>query len=376
MAGRHRGLAQYLDRAKQYLCQTQVYPTEPGVLQRVKQVPSNAKALRHYRTYQYHAGRKPAPFQPDTSVGLYNFDSSMQISGFNMADTQAFLRRFAPVAEKRLPLWASIVFGLLIAWILAQLTWELLPRPKEIPPAYRTHTVAHQSFNVNKLAEMHLFGVMNISATTEAPATTLNLELKGVVAASSDSKISLAIISSNSNEDMYGVGAQLPGGAQIQSIYPDRVLISFNGRIQSLQLPKPKGGGDGVVTNNFRTRTLSPGAIYGRNMPTVRNLNQLRNDLIRHPEHLMDIMRAMPVMKNGKLSGYRVYPVGNSNTFAKLGLHPGDVVTAVNGMQLDNPAQSMQILNKLKTSDQVSVTFTRNGQQMTKILQLQNSGSP
>ncbi len=294
-----------------------------------------------------------------------------------MADTQAFLRRFAPVAEKRLPLWVSILFGLLIAWILAELTWEILPRPKEITPAYKTHTVTHQSLDVNTLANMHLFGMMNISATTEAPATTLNLELKGIVAASTDSKISLAIISSNRNEDMYGVGAQLPGGAQIQSIYPDRVLISFNGRIQSLQLPKSKGGGTGDVrADNYQTPVASPGVIYGRNLQTMSNLNQLRNDLIRHPEHLMDVMRAMPVMKNGKLSGYRVFPVGNSNTFAKLGLRAGDVVTAVNGMQLDNPAQSMNILNKLKTSDQISVTFTRNGQQMTKVLQMQDSTSP
>ncbi|MDE2235209.1 MAG: type II secretion system protein GspC [Gammaproteobacteria bacterium] len=303
----------------------------------------------------------------------------MQIGKINTADTQAFLRGFAPLAEKHLPLWASILLGILIAWSLSQLTWEIMPQPKEFTPAYKTHAAAIRSFDANKLANMHLFGLMNVSATTEAPATTLNLKLKGVVAASNDSKISLAIISSNNNEDMYGVGAQLPGGAQVQSIYPDHVLISFNGRIQSLQMPKPSGSGggfEGVMGANFASPASSAGVIYGSNLPPMQNLSQLRSDLIKHPEHLLDVMRAMPVMKNGKLSGYRVYPVGNSNTFVKLGFKPGDIVTAVNGMQLDNPADSMNILNNLKTSEQISVTFIRNGQQQTKILQMQNSSIP
>ena len=127
---------------------------------------------------------------------------------------------------------------------------------------------------------------------------------------------------------------------------------------------------------NIVAPIASPGVVYGGNLPPTRNLNQLRKDLIQHPEHLMDVMRAMPVMENGKLTGYRVFPVGNSDAFAKLGLQAGDVVTSVNGMALDNPAESMNILNKLKTSEQVSITFTRNGQQQTKVLQMQDSNSP
>lgn len=318
-----------------------------------------------------HLGPNPAQALGDH----HRFDDSMQISSFNMADAQAILRRLAPVAEQRAPLWTSILLGLLIAWTLAQLTWTLLPRPKKTTPIYKSQATAAPKFDADKLANMHLFGVMNISPTTNAPATTLNLILKGIVAATRESEKSFAIISSSGNEDVYGVGAQLPGGAQIQSIYPDRVLLSFNGRIQSLQLPKAAGGG-GSADNNIVAPISSSGVVYGSNLPATRNLNQLRKDLIQHPEHLMDVMRAMPVMENGKLTGYRVFPVGNSNAFAKLGLQAGDVVTAVNGMSLDNPAESMNMLNKLKTSEQISITFTRNGQQQTKVLQMQDTNSP
>ncbi|MDE2091754.1 MAG: hypothetical protein KGJ08_07635, partial [Gammaproteobacteria bacterium] len=241
----------------------------------------------------------------------------MRISGLNMADAQTFLRRWALVAERRLPFWVSVLLGLLIAWTLAQLTWSLLPRHEETIPIYKIKTNAGPKFDANKLANMHLFGVMNTSAVTNAPATTLNLILRGIVAAAGDSKESLAIISSNGTEEMYSVGAQLPSGAKIQSIHPDQVLLSYNGRIQSLQLPKASGGGN-PTNDNMMAPLATPGVIYGGNLPPTQNLNQLRKDLIQHPEHLLDVMRAMPVMDNGKLSGYRVFPVGNSNAFAQL----------------------------------------------------------
>ncbi len=286
------------------------------------------------------------------------------------------LRRVMPVAERHLPLLTSLLLGLLIAWTLAQLTWALLPRTKEATPIYKTHSAAAPTVDADALANMHLFGTAEVNIPTNAPATTLNLILKGIVAATRDSKESLAIIASNGTEEMYTVGAQLPGGAQIQSILPERVLLSVNGRIQSLQLPKAAGGGESTDMS-LVAPMATPGVVYGSNLPAMRNLNQLRKDLIQHPEHLMDVMRAMPVMDNGKLTGYRVFPVGNSDVFAKLGLQPGDVVTAVNGMTLDNPAESLNILNNLKTSEQISITLTRNGQQQTKVLQMQDTnGQP
>ena len=291
-----------------------------------------------------------------------------------MADANALVHRWWPALERRLPFWLSLALGVLIAWNLAELTWALLPRPKSVAPIYKAPASAAPVFNPARVADLHLFGMPTGNTEVNAPETTLNLTLRGIVAATPDTKESLAIITANGNGQMYAVGAQLPGGAVLQSIYPDRVLLSLNGRMQTLRLPKSSSGSGGINSS-----LLPPGVpqiVYGSTLPATENLNQLRNELIRHPERLMDMMRAMPVMQNGKLSGYRVFPVGNSDAFGKLGLEPGDVVTAVNGIPLDNPAQSLQVLNNIRTSDQVSITFIRNGQQQTRVLSLQNPNGP
>ncbi|MGH8398816.1 MAG: type II secretion system protein GspC [Gammaproteobacteria bacterium] len=294
----------------------------------------------------------------------------MRLNNLRMVDADTLRHNFLPVVERRLPFWASLLLGVLLAWTLAQLTWVLIPRPHPATPIYSAQSAATPAFDAGNLADMHLFGTANSNRPVNAPETTLNLVLRGIVADDVKNKQSFAIIASNGIGQVYAVGAQLPGGAQIQSIFPDHVLLIYNGHTQSLRLPKTSSPGN--TGYNTALPADTPSVVYGSSLPANQNLNQLRNELVRHPERLLDMMRAMPVMENGKLSGYRVFPVGNSNAFSKLGLQPGDVVTAVNGMPLDNPAQSMQILSKLKTSDQVSITFTRNGQQQTKVLQMQN----
>ncbi|HET7922306.1 MAG TPA: PDZ domain-containing protein, partial [Gammaproteobacteria bacterium] len=146
-----------------------------------------------------------------------------------------------------------------------------------------------------------------------------------------------------------------------------------NGRVESLRLPKLADADDHsprpvtAVSASPRARLRTP-----EDAPPPANLAQLRHQVISHPERLLDVVRAMPVMENGKFGGYRVFPAGNPRLFAQMGLHAGDVVTAVNGVSLDSPADGMKILGKLKTSDQVSITFTRNGQQHTQVLQMQD----
>ncbi|MDH3915422.1 MAG: PDZ domain-containing protein, partial [Chromatiales bacterium] len=75
--------------------------------------------------------------------------------------------------------------------------------------------------------------------------------------------------------------------------------------------------------------------------------------------------------KDGQQQGDRVYPGRERQQFAKLGLRPGDLITQINGMSLEDPARGMEIFRGLSDATQVSVTVERGGQ--TEILTLDTS---
>jgi general secretion pathway protein C len=49
--------------------------------------------------------------------------------------------------------------------------------------------------------------------------------------------------------------------------------------------------------------------------------------------------------------------------FEQMGLKPGDVVTRINDVNLDNLASGMQALRSVQSGDTVSMTVQRGGQQ-------------
>ena len=73
------------------------------------------------------------------------------------------------------------------------------------------------------------------------------------------------------------------------------------------------------------------------------------------------MVRPQPVFANGNLRGVRAYPGSNRQVFAKLGLLPGDLVTAINGAQLEDVQRAAGTLRNLG-NEPVQLTVERNGQ--------------
>jgi len=278
---------------------------------------------------------------------------------------EAALRRWTHLLQHTGPTLASVLMVLLLAWLLAALTWSFIPQHQSTVTVLAAQSAAMHPVDAAQVADRHLFGIAGAATgnPANAPDTTLALTLHGIVAGkrASDSR---ALIVANGDEEPYAIGAQLPGGAVIRAIYADRVLLARDGRLEALRLPTTETGGGSPQP------MMQPQAMA----PPTQSLGQLRQEIANNPQRLMDVVRAMPVMDHGKLTGYRIYPSGNPSQFNQLGLKPGDVVTAVNGIPLTDPAQSMRVLSSLRTSEQVSISLLRNGQIQTQILQMPPPG--
>jgi len=157
---------------------------------------------------------------------------------------------------------------------------------------------------------------------------------------------------------VYAVGDNVPGGAKLHSVFNDRVVIERDGRLESLALPRQFTGTQG---------TPPPAAALQTEIPVMDRMRKLITD---QPGLMADIMRPQPVFADGKQRGYRVYPGRNRQAFVRLGLRPGDLVTAINGTPLDDPARGQEIFRTLGSSSEAHVTVMRNGQQQDLSLNL------
>jgi general secretion pathway protein C len=235
-------------------------------------------------------------------------------------------------------------------------------RPPKVAPAPTTQASSTQTVNVAAIVDSHLFGMAAVEAkpaqnAANAPQTSLPLVLVGIIAAD-DPHDGLAILGENAaGAKVYAVGDNVPGGAKLNSVLSDRVMIERNGNLESLMLP----------------RTLQPGAAPPSTAALQTEtpvLDRMRKLISEDPGLMADIMRPQPVFAQGKQKGYRVYPGRNRQAFTRLGLRPGDLVMAINGTPLDDPARGQEIFRTLGSSSEAHITVMRSGQQQDLTLNI------
>ena len=275
----------------------------------------------------------------------------------NMIDTRT--NEWLTRLQANGPKLVSLVVATLILLQLVQIGYSLLAKPLKSPqPALSAPRVRpqHVDFDINAVTAAAPFGSVPTpdKDPATAPASTANLILAGTIA-TQDPKHGVAIIAERGNPSkVYAVGERVVGGATLHSVYLDRVILDRAGALETLQLPRQ------ILASNRAPPALQRGADAG----TAAAVENIRRMVQQDPGILDQVMRTVPSYDNsaGKLRGFRAYPGRNRQIFGKLGLKPGDLVTAINGTPLDDPQHSQDVFNTIQTSDHVTVTVERGGQ--------------
>ena len=228
--------------------------------------------------------------------------------------------------------------------------------------AARRAVTPARALDLAAMLNAHLFGKAAAdpaSPGANAPATSLALVLAGVLAQTDPEKGLALVGESAATAKVHAVGDMLPGGAKLHGVYIDRVVLERAGVLESLFLPHRAG----------------PGGLNLAALPVARpsfgTVDRVRSLMQQDPNALANLLRWQQVMnKDGKMSGVRVYPERNPGAFSKLGLRPGDLITAVNGTPLDDPSRGDEILRSLGSMPEARVSVTRNGRQTDLMLNL------
>jgi general secretion pathway protein C len=258
------------------------------------------------------------------------------------------------------PAYVALILAALIAIELARMAISFLGGPAKTPqPVVNRPPAPHvrPGVDVQKVVSAHLFGVAaaepGAQDPSNVPLSSANLVLAGTIA-SQDPKHGVAIITDGGPSKVYSVGDNV-SGATLHSVYLDHVILDRAGVLETLVLPRQLAGSRPMAA------VRRPGGADPRTVAAVDNIRRL---VQQDPGILDQVMRTVASYDNaaGKLRGFRAYPGRNRAIFNKLGLKPGDLVTAINGTMLDDPQHSQEVFNTIQTSDHVTVTIERGGQ--------------
>lgn len=255
------------------------------------------------------------------------------------------------------------------------------------PDSTSARTAGVQSADDAAIAGWHLFGraetVRPVKALPAAvPVTPLNLRLVGVFFVERGGNRALALIAEGSGiERGYRIGEALPGGARLEQILRDRVIVSRNGRQEAIPMPKMDESGQTLLPTTAPPEM--PGAAEPEFDPAASSAppiidasaiaGRLRGEIAARPQALEDIAFASPYLQNGQFVGFRLRPGRDRQIFQQLGLNGGDVLTEINGTRINSPAQGLMMLQELMSASQLEVRVLRNGAEMPLTFSLDGS---
>ena len=258
---------------------------------------------------------------------------------------------------------------MLLAHQVALAVWQLVPVPEQAlqqprPTVVASTGPASQSANylqqANAIGRAHLFGKVEVKQAVvvveEAPETQLNYKLRGIYY-STKASLSSAIVEVKPNQSKhYLLGDELADNITLAQIEPDHILINRYGKLERLNLQKPK-----PATASEIAAVRSGGSSANQ----TALLRSYKKRYASNPMALATRFQAIPVQQDGKNIGFKLKALRGESLLKRLNFQPDDIFTAVNGVSLKNPFEALDALKSLTTAERVSVTFTRNGSEQT-----------
>ncbi len=286
---------------------------------------------------------------------------------------------------------AYLLNGLLLLGLLFSL-WRWLDalapaRVQYQRPVAETATTAARPGKPVAVSRLHLFGRHDSRATAQAlpPKSRLKLSLQGTLMAPERAQRRAFIADASGQQNSYAEQDELPDGARLLTIQQDHVVILHNGRKETLRMGKVRAPASQAEENTASLNAYRGGPLKqpppipgirgtGRPNIAINNAQLSVAQLKLDPARLAQQVNAVPVRKNGKITGYRLRAGRYAAVLQRLGIRPQDVITEINGQSLGDPSAALLLLGQLQQGGPVQLTIERDGQPQTVTIDLDTQG--
>jgi general secretion pathway protein C len=153
--------------------------------------------------------------------------------------------------------------------------------------------------------------------------------------------------------------------SQVLDILRDRVIVLNNGRREYVSADT----GDGAPNLPTTTKVNEPAGAWGAGIKALdaTNYDVPRSEVDRAINNLNDIAmqaRLVPAFKDGASEGFKLFSIRPDSLYSKIGIQNGDVITRINGLDMNDPAKALEVYTKLKDAPRIDVDVDRNGSMM------------
>lgn len=296
-----------------------------------------------------------------------------------------------PIKTVQYLLCGAIALWLLLAVVQAMMLWVPVSEQDSAVALVGETPVRQQGgqVNIQTLQDYELFGQAGAASqpaehivpaedvTLNATKTKLSLVLEGIVHTPNPTE-SLAVIVFQGKQDQYYVGEELPVGGRVvlSRVLVDHVILDNAGRYESLWLYD-----DEKTASRSRVRPTSVRQVVQntgdadvtdmRDDDAATSLaSAYRDRLYSNPRSLAEVLRIAPAQDDGEMVGYRVSPGRDREQFTQLGFQNNDVVTAVNGIELDEPSKALELYKLMRSATEATFTVERDGQSVEVLVSL------
>lgn len=303
----------------------------------------------------------------------------------------------------RLMILLNLLLLVLVARSAAELTWLLLDGNRsQVSPSVSGPVPARAGkvdapaalpeTGANIVAGLHLFGDVVVQVAPPpapvsmvAPQTSLNLTLRGVIAVSTKDR-ALAIISEKGKQEdnIYAVGEQVPGEAEIREILADRVILLRNGKLETLWLEEIETAGGGVALQSRKNRSYDrdddddntavydiPGGVINAGDGIHWQVSpRYKETQLANVGNIVKEVGIQAYSPNGVQEGYQVLAArGRSNRLLQqFDIRPGDIIYEVNGYKLSDIKNSVTAVKNVKEASELRVLLGRDGQMIPRVI--------
>ncbi len=281
-----------------------------------------------------------------------------------------------------LPTLANVLLSAWIALLIADLLWPLIaagpvaPPPENVPAPETKPAVEVSAPGEQRLAALHLFGEAGAPdkntprVPVDAPDTRLALTLRGIYA-TGDKHQGLAIIQNRKKEENYFArGDSVFGLATLEEIHADHVILLRNGRYETLRLPEEWFAVHSAGGVNKRIHKRMSPEEYVKSMRG--EMKKIHKMTLREMQNPWQYLYFEPEIVNGSMTGLKLSAEEEREFLARHGLEPGDIITSVNGIQINGGGGMARALNALSDRDDedpLELTVMRKGKSRSILIE-------